>query len=226
MPRHLLRYLLATFILLTPVVDTAAADHPPLSFSMVLDMTTLAFAGTVKSVLGRSIDGVIVSDIEFTDVVLARGENEGPSLVITERGGTFGDMMTVSVDLPQFEIGQRYVVLSYGRGAAADWYMPIVAFPNGLFRIRTNQSTRERFVVDYEGRDIAAIRNDHLVLLQLPSKKASLSGEEDEISSVFGPIDHKGRSSIAYEIYPRRKDPGSRVSEEQFLEEVRRHRRK
>lgn len=189
-------------------------------------MTTLAFAGTVKSILGRSIDGVIVSDIEFTDVVLARGENEGPSLVLTERGGTFGDLITVSADLPQFEIGQRYIVLSYGRGAAADWYMPIVAFPNGLFLVRANQTTGKRFVVDYEGREVTEMRHGHLVLLQEPAKKSGFSSDQDEISRVFGPVDHEGRSGIAYEIHARRRDPGSRVSEEQFLEEVRKHRRK
>jgi hypothetical protein len=210
-------------LLVTPTDGSlaSASEGPPVPLSRLIELTKLAFAGTVRAVTTREIDGIIVRDVRFNEVSVGRGHERGPEIVVTTRGGAYGGEILVSPDFPEFTIGERYIVLSSGTGSHADWYMPIVGFKKGLFQVR--RSLGRAIVADHHGRPILRIGAGHLAVLDSTlAREGVVAFDSTSVQRIYWRRPNGDRARVvALEVYPTALDPGTRVTEEEFLDWIR-----
>jgi hypothetical protein len=158
----------------------------------------IIYAGTVDSVeYALFMERAPITRVRFShlDPITSWG---GGTVTLTLSGG---------LAWPRFEKGSRWIVFAHNLGDEP-WFMPFA--PETVFKIQA--SRRDSVVYAMEG-PLVEIASGLLGVLY------KLYGATDSTMTEPADFGEKSRPSIRY--YPERGDPGTRVTEAEFLETVR-----
>ncbi|MBP7745815.1 MAG: hypothetical protein KA383_06745 [Phycisphaerae bacterium] len=153
--------------LLVLLAAPAWAIHPHVDFAELVQSADVVFVGTVISTdahFGIN-DRVIVTDVTFQVEALvhagsAVAVDASEQVVLTFAGGQVGDRGVTVSGVPEFEVGQTYVVFSRLDGQS---YMnPLVGGAQGLFKVALDAATGEAYPLTPGGLGIAAVRDSAL----------------------------------------------------------------
>lgn len=209
-----LGFLVAVATILLPHSCTGSMSFP-FTLEATAKMAKLAFAGTVDRIEYRQEGGYRLTDVRFTDIRSAHTGRQDETITLS----ILGSFNLLIVGMPQFEVGQRYIVLAVDRGTAENWYIPFVGMRQGVFHVNRSAGRGQWVVHDVEGHPVLAIRGGHLAILD----DVERNGEEESVGIVPGyGRGFKKAGEPALEIYPKALDPVSRVSEEEFLQAIKR----
>jgi len=194
-----------------------ATQVRPMALGSVARLARLTFAGTVESIGYRKAEHWIVTDVRFTSLNFAPGSNGKRELTLTTQGGVLDGQQVFISGMPQFEVGKRYIVLATDTGSLRNLYLPIIGFDQGFFRVTTDEGTERRIVQDAKGRPLVRIQGSHVSVAALGP--GAQSGQK--IRTAYG-VDDRGIEDPepALEVYPLELDPGTRVTEDEFLRVV------
>jgi hypothetical protein len=110
------------------------AQEEAVTFGQLIGAAQRIFVGRVVAVdsfrADRRGDARIRTRVTFSVDETLRGS--GVVAVLEFLGGTVGDLTLDVVDMPQFSVGERYVVFAY---EGDRWVNPVVGFTQGLLRI-------------------------------------------------------------------------------------------
>jgi hypothetical protein len=183
----------------------------------------IVFAGTVHAKTAVRIRGEIVTKVVFKSIRVAKGSARD-SVELKLAGGTIGNDIEVVDGVPEFEAGQRYIVFATeDLGSVTNNYLSVIGLFQGVFKVGRPRDGIGSFTSDYLGLPLVALESDHISVLfpdslippdQRPAferrrKRDSAKGKRD---------DKRGPRRIVFQA----EDPGVRVSEEAFLEFIRR----
>ncbi len=196
-------------MLAAPVTSGATQIDASLNFSRTIAYAGVIFAGTVSSVYVEmhSSPRYPLTRVTFRDLRLVKGKIRGQdSLQITLWGGSDGTYLYVVPGQPEFRVGERCVVMADSDlGAESTSHVPIIGMNRGLFYVFSD-STGRPCVHDWARRPIVRIEKSHLVVLGTGQAHA----REWPRTPAQG-------SERPIEGLARDEDPGSRLSEEEFL---------
>ena len=198
-----------------------ATQGLPISLESTVRLAAFAFAGTVDSLSYRKVDIGTVTDVHFSGVRYAKGHRSSATIVLTVRGGKMGGRSSFVVDAPTFEMGNRYIVLAGDQGTAASWYLPVVGLYYGFFRVVSNEQLHRPIVHDWAGRPLLRVAQTHIVVLSSNRRDETQPLSARRIMGI-GMLERKGQPELALEEYPPGLDPGTRVTEEDFLQQIER----
>jgi hypothetical protein len=200
------------------VIPLAHATSIPLrSLGEMARHAPLSFAGTVGRISYRTADGRPLTDVRFTQVSFARGQGKGDTPTLSLWGGVDGKEFMSITGMPEFEVGKRYVVLATDQGTSSGWYIPIPDLTQGVFRVDSDIVTKRTVMRDWGGRAIAGIEGEHIKLIghQKRQYNPRTKPPPDSIELLR---DRNGEPLL--EVIPEGLDPGTRVSETQFLQAI------
>jgi hypothetical protein len=193
----------------------------PMTLQSVASRAKIAFAGTVDSIAYDAIDGQVVTRVHFRDVRFARGLGQGQEITVTLHGGIMNGEEIEVDGMPQFETSRRYSVLAADTGTKANSYMPIIGLNQGVFRIQPDPSSHRTVVHDLGGRPLVQINGKHIAVVYATSGTGRIPPKGRKVRKVYGMgLNGLDREEPAIEIYPQELDPGTRVTEEEFLRAV------
>ncbi len=195
--------------IVTAVVPASSASVPyPVDLKSCVREAGYAFAGTVSSIQAEKVPSTIVTKVSFSDVVYAKGKGEAGTIVLTMQGGKVDGMrIGISPSLPEFHVGERYIVLAANDlGSPANHYLPIVYFDQGVFQLMAGKPGG-RLVVGGEICPVIGYRDGHLVYAD---KRNPRQHSQTMLT---------GRGKVAGEIMAY--DTGRRYTEKQFLDLIR-----
>jgi hypothetical protein len=182
----------------------------------------LAFAGTVDSLTYRHDADFAITDIHFSKVQLARSDSSSGKLTLSVLGGSDGGSQLIVNGMPRFEVGKRYIVLAVDHGTRANWYIPILGMSDGFFSVSLDSVRGLAVVHDCVGRPLVRLERGHIVVLATNVHWQGRPGEAPHIETVPGFAVEGSTDRVGMEIVPLELDPGTRVSETEFLTAVRR----
>jgi len=214
-------FLSAAVPLITVLATVASATELiPMTFGATVRKAKLGFAGTVDGLSYRRADGFVVTDVHFSNVKYSHGNRPGTTLVLTVQGGRMDGKLYMVDGLPSFNSGERYIVLAGDQGSARNWYLPIIGFTQGFFSAKAERPGGSPVVHDADGRPIIGLHGKHLAVLSR-SRGETKTSRKPEIVREYG-LGERGLDRVepATEVYPPETDPGSRVSEEEFLRAI------
>lgn len=232
-PRAYLARLLGLSLLL--FAPLARASVIPMTLAEVTHASGFIFAGTVRSLDSGTLPGVgPITRVTFTDLDVIRGETKGGRLVLTIRGGVRRNLVDMVADLQSFGTGERYIVFAGDLGSAANSYDPIVGGPQGLYRVRRASGGAPDTVFDAEWRPVTRAAGDEATVFDVATYDAALreAARDTEGIRIIQPQDNPRRShpeaipagrivSVRRVVPPAVPDPGTRVTEAEFLAVVR-----
>jgi hypothetical protein len=173
-------------LLLLPAPAFAAPPHT--SFGARVQRAGAIFAGTVTDMTWEQLDVVIVTHVSFREARFVKGHaiQGGVARLTQVRGKTSDGWITVPAGLPEFEIGQRYVVLAKEEMGPQGSWIPLAGLRGGLFHVERDGRGRE-FVSDSSRRPIRGIRGGEIVLATGSSddERGGSRVSEDEFLSVI-----------------------------------------
>jgi len=173
----------------------------------------IIFAGTVDRVFVdvQPSRDFPLTRVVFRDLHVVKGQsNSRDSLQITLWGGVVGDEVFREADQPEFEMGKRYVLMVSGDlGSERTSYTPVIGMNRGLFHV-IKDSQGKTTVRDWAHRPIARIDRNHLVVVGNAESTV-------EIRRVRA----RERSEPLIEVLGKSEDPGTRLSEDEFLSSLR-----
>ncbi len=123
----------------------------------------IVFVGTLVDIQSRWGEGkkMIWTDYYFAVDEVWKGQAEGNPHVVSVGGGTVGEQSIMLSHVPNFEMGSTYVVYSYHN--ARLYAEATVGVEQGIFREVVDDSTNEKFLIDYFGYRME-LQEDHTVL--------------------------------------------------------------
>jgi hypothetical protein len=189
-------------------------EMPP---QQLVHYAKLAFAGTVIDTKPERLGETIVTRVVFSDLRFAKGKAATPTLTLTLEGGRIGEEGISVSGQPGFLLGQRYIVLTTTDvGEVERELIPVVGLYQGVFRI-TKDGRGRSVVLDPFSRAVVRISADRLTVV-LPDSlvSAKYRGRVDQ------PERDEDRHGSPHEIVYERNDPGTRLTEEEFLNALRR----
>jgi hypothetical protein len=232
-----------------PMRAPAACLGP--SLDREIGQTVMIFAGTVARVSpDRLPGGRIITHYLFTDVVFAKGSASSDSVILTSRGGVIGTVKWMSEDCRTFDQGKRYIVFGERGGPCSEpGYGMAPRFCFSGFLVEADSTAHAPVVYAYPGTPVIAFRDWHMVVrgapwtLQAPGivyRDAAGHGgpwrppdlapwtwarRDTTIDEYGSHTSTKSASSnsrfVRTEFVWRQRDPGTRVSEAEFLEQIR-----
>jgi hypothetical protein len=208
MNRKISRFLLLAS-LLTCLVTPASATQTwtQLDLAFIAKEAGVIFAGTVDSVR-YAMDPAgetALTRVYFGNLVYAKGNRKPGPLVLTLRGGNTKEGRSIVVDQPEFEDSKRYIVLAHADlGSKENLYLPIIGLDSGFFPVVPDSSTDVAHVYDSKYRPVVQIKGRHLVVIDKRAGRAEKASGEPRIELLDPSV-----------------DPGTRVSEGEFLRAVR-----
>ena len=173
----------------------------------------LIFAGTVDTVMYRMDPAgqTVLSLVSFKDVTYAKGDRRSGRVSLTLRGGRTDKDESRVIDQPEFEISKRYIVMTHADlGSEQNLYLPIIGLNAGFFPVLIDSTAKTTHVCDWEYRPIARIQGHHLVVVAVRA-----------IGDRPAPPQRGTKREPPIEVLDPGKDPGTRVTETEFLRTVR-----
>ena len=170
------RNLLAGALSLTPLALAGPIPTTviPLRPSEIAKAAEQVVVGTVTGKTCRlAADGFgIQTLVTLENLLVHKGSVLAPSLTLEFAGGQLGERRQVVPDMPELQVGKRYLLYVEGNGK---FVSPIVGFWQGAFEIR-NEAGRE-VLVNLKGEQLVAIVNDAYVFLRNGEQPGSLAPE-------------------------------------------------
>jgi hypothetical protein len=191
-----------------PVQTAIASTGRGASLPRILELSTYAFAGTVDSMVVMFTPGRMATNVHFSRLNWAKGTWESDTLTLRMPGSAQKGHLPGVVGMPQFETGHRYVILS-PKNLSEE--VPILGMTQGFYPIEFDSSAGEFCVHDSRGRPLLSFKDGNVVVYGHRTLPGSLPPPPANDSLPKPPYDIKFG-----------KDPGTRVSEAQFLGELRR----
>lgn len=196
-----------------------AYQGPPLTLESMAKAADVAFAGTVDSFTYRRDGNFVLTDVHFSKVKHAGAGPSGGDLTLSIWGGSDGGSQIIIGEMPRFEVGKRYVVLAVDHGSRTNWYIPIIGMNDGFFQVMADSRRNVPIIQDWAGRPLIRLEGGHIVVLANNSR--SDGHEKPEVDKVPGLRMGGGRAvEPGLEIVPTELDPGTRVTESEFLAAV------
>jgi len=185
----------------------------------------LIFAGTVTGSRPEKVRGTVITYVVFRDLRLAKGTATGDSVLLALEGGTVGNDLIVVTGQPNFEVGNRYVLFVLpDRGPGKNSLTPVVGLYQGYFKVERLPGSRGSIVLDGLLRPVVRISPDQVTVVMPDSlfpaairERMIARGNADSLREARWGLEHRNRGGVLREP----EDPGTRVSEEEFLEAVR-----
>jgi hypothetical protein len=224
-----------------------ATSVPHLTLRQTIDLATTVFAGTVTSAKpeGGASGQVIHTNVEFTDIVVAKGpRSQGPT-VLTFRGGTANGKNLIVRGQPRFKLGRRYIIMSRATAESPDaGGFPVVGVYHGYFQVVAKGANNEEIVYSWQDFPLAGFEGDRAVVVgwMLPMARTAPSNVDRSagplstkqvdpsvtietappLEELLGPLGLPLRDPAeAFTIIHPDRDPGTRVTEAEFLRYVR-----
>jgi len=173
----------------------------PADLHTCVRLAGVAFAGTVSAKSVEQLETTIVTHVHFTDVKFVKGAPKLGGTRLALNGGVVGNRRVFSSGEPEFEIGKRYIVLAYGDfGSPRNSYLPIVGLFQGFFQLERDTRHGRTVVFDWAKRPVVRVDGHRLVVT---GPRGTVKGHDAKVA-----------------ILPPEEDPGTRMSEESFLDEV------
>jgi hypothetical protein len=216
---------LLTFLAIALVIAKVSATTAlPQDLHSLVSRCGVAFAGTVSGKSVEQLETTIVTHVDFTGVVFAKGGPKKGKARLTLAGGKVGKRTVLSPGLPKFEVGRRYVVLAYEDwGSKQNSYLPIVGLFQGYFRVESDFHHGTPIVFDFAGRQVVRIEKHRLVVTRSSARpESSLVGLAMDSLAASGPESQDSRDRDEILLLRTEEDPGTRMSEEEFLAGIRR----
>ena len=175
------------------------------------------FAGTVASNQAHRTPATIQSTVTFVDLKFAKGGSKTDTLRLLMAGGELAGEGIVVDGQPTFQVGERYIVFALpDLGSAANSFLPVVGLYQGYFRVVRRKGS-PGLVVSSEGMYLADFGPDHLTAIFPDSLVPHEVLEQAVRAGAFGA---NRRGPHRYVLGSQ--DPGTRITEEAFLQAVRR----
>jgi hypothetical protein len=177
------------------------------------------FAGTAVRSHTERTSGRIITTVTFRNLRIAKGlPVDSISLVL--EGGTIGGEMVAVDGQPGFQVGDRYIVFASDSKSdqAQRWYLPVVGLYEGLFLVRRDAATGEARVFNSLGFPLVPLTPERAVVVRPDSFLPERKREQLRRMRIEGK-DQRAREE-AIPLWED-EDPGTRVTEEEFLEIVR-----
>jgi hypothetical protein len=182
------------------------------------------FAGTVLRSVAQKVRGRILTRVTFGDLRFAKG---GPAdtLCLTLEGGTVGDELVVVDGQPTFLGGVRYIVFaSADLGSPSPWYLPVVGMGYGRFQVVSDSLTGRQQILNAGGMPVVAVSERRFTVVQLDSMVPARYLERQRTivrhdPAYFAKMREEG--AVPTLQLMEEEDPGTRITEEEFLAVVR-----
>lgn len=110
--------------------------------------------------------------VTLGDLSVQKGSVLTPTLTLEFMGGQVGDRKQVVHDMPELQVGKRYLLYVEGNGKYAS---PVVGFWQGAFEIRTDNG--REVLVNLKGEQLVGIRDDRFVFAQNGNQPGALAPE-------------------------------------------------
>ncbi len=119
------------------VTGASALSVVERSFDELVELADHVVVGTVEGLegrLGTTSAGrqYVTTRVSLTQLDVVKGTNPGDSYVLEVAGGVAGGVAQVYPGLPEFKLGERYVL--FIRGNRQDFF-PVVGIQQGLFKV-------------------------------------------------------------------------------------------
>ncbi len=138
-------------LIATPAKAVTFADK---TFAQLVSEAEQIFVGTLSSLQSRKLpDGVIVTDVRFSDIQALKGASISSDIVLLVLGGEVDGLRLEIPGVPQLQPAARYLVFSRGNGK--DMF-PVVGGPAGIFRIGAELPGGSAIVLDWSGKPLAS----------------------------------------------------------------------
>jgi hypothetical protein len=134
-------------------------------------------------------------------------------------------------DMPTFQKGERYLLFLADLGSASDWFMPIIGMDQGAFRVERGH------VRDWRGRYLAGIHGGlidvvdstmyqhqwshpegHPLIVRHEGGEVTRTWPDSAYAAPIAWRDYRGK--LMGRMFPAKGDPGTRVTEAEFLKSV------
>lgn len=151
----------ATVLALFLSLPSSALAAPSTTFGARVQRAGAIFAGTATDLTWEQRDALFVTRVRFRDIRSVTAHRHGT--VPADETATQGELL-VTAGLPEFKIGQRYIILAKEEMGPAGSWIPIAALRAGLFHVDWVGDSSETVVSDSARRPIAGIKDGELVL--------------------------------------------------------------
>ena len=145
-------------LLLAVYVSAASATTGiKMTLSEVIDGSEVISIGTVLAIeeTWDPQQELPFTHVTFSYLEVLKGEVDERELRLRFLGGAAPNGLTlVVVGMPEFRLGERFVLFSRTRNAGA---CPLVGWQQGLYRVRFDTERDAPIVTDYAGRHVVAI---------------------------------------------------------------------
>jgi hypothetical protein len=184
----------------------------------------LIFAGTVSDLTYEKTSETIITHVRFRELVVVKGDVNDSTLTLTVHGGRFENRIVEEVGFPTYDLSRRYVLLvKRDRGSRQNLYSPIVYFDQGYFVARPADFEGRSEFADSHGRALLDLREGHLVVLAPKRRRGAEQVAPDSLrEKAHAPGAFFWNGKLALEVIPQVADPGTRLSERELLEKLRR----
>jgi hypothetical protein len=136
-----------------------ATTLPPMDLGDLADQAGLIFTGmAVHSEVVLSKDGKFpFTFVTFQVEEALKGGVRNGELTLRFHGGLVGDEAVVVVGMPEFTVGQKYLLFVRGNGTSA---FPIIGWRQGQFRFTREPESNKTLLVDSEGTIVLGIEHE------------------------------------------------------------------
>jgi hypothetical protein len=175
----------AAFLGLTVLAASPAlgAAAPPTAFGLRVQRAGAIFAGTVTELTWEQRDVAFVTHVRFRDVRYVVGAPRGNGA--PTEGATTEGRLLVTAGLPEFKIGQRYIILAKEEMGPAGSWIPLAAIRAGLFHVDWVGDSGETMVSDSARRPIGGIERGEIILATQTARGEKRCMSEDEFLSAI-----------------------------------------
>lgn len=132
-----------------------------LDLGQLVDLADGIFTGTaVHSEVAPSRDGRFpFTFVTFQVDSALKGTFPAREVVLRLQGGALGDDVTLVDGMPQFTVGESYLVFVYGNGRTAS---PVLGWVQGQFRFAREARSGKPILVDWRGAPLLGIDGERL----------------------------------------------------------------
>lgn len=202
---------------------TVGASYTPVHLWKCVQEADVIVAGTVHSITPRDL-GAVVSEVHLRKLTVLRGGgSEGfDTLVIRVLGGMLDGRITADFEGPKFHERERHILLLKGSlGAHHDHYTPVVFLNQGMFPVMADSGDTTASVRDWLGRPIVAVHDGRIVSLDHDRNSSSPPGTRALTPAQVIELATRTPPGAPLVAIPPINDPGTRLNEAMFLDEIR-----